>query len=117
MRVLIDECIDPRVKLLFDGQIAHQVSTVHEQGWGALEDGPLLAVAQDEFDVLLTIDRGLEYQQNLSKLRMGVVVAHVPKNQLDQYSALLKELVNAIETAQPGRVIVGVGHAQPALLQ
>jgi hypothetical protein len=49
MRVLIDECVDPRVKLLFTD---HQVATVHEQDWDALEDGPLLTVAQKDFDVL-----------------------------------------------------------------
>jgi hypothetical protein len=48
MRVLIDECIDPRVKLLFDG---HETATVHEQGWDALEDGSLLSIAQGAFDV------------------------------------------------------------------
>jgi predicted nuclease of predicted toxin-antitoxin system len=53
MRVLIDECVDPRVKLLFSD---HEVSTVHERGWDTFEDGPLLAIAQKDFDVLLTID-------------------------------------------------------------
>ena len=49
MRVLIDECVDPRVKLLFGG---HKAATVHEQAWDTLEDGPLLTLAQREFDVL-----------------------------------------------------------------
>jgi hypothetical protein len=53
MRVLIDECVDPRVKLLFGD---HRVATVQEQGWDTFEDGPLLTVAQKDFDVLLTID-------------------------------------------------------------
>ena len=43
MRILIDECVDPRVKPLFGD---HSVATVHEQGWDSLEDGPLLTVAQ-----------------------------------------------------------------------
>jgi len=53
MRVLIDECVDPRVKRLLRGQ---EVATVHEQGWDTLEDRPLLTLAQQEFDVLLTLD-------------------------------------------------------------
>ena len=48
MRVLIDECVDPRVKLLFAD---HEAETVHEKGWDALEDGPLLKLAQEQFDV------------------------------------------------------------------
>ena len=78
MRVLIDECVDPRVKLLFGD---HNAATVHEQGWDALEDGPLLTVAQKAFDVLVTIDGSIEFQQNLSKFQIGIVVVHVPKNQ------------------------------------
>jgi hypothetical protein len=45
MRVLIDECVDPRVKLLFGD---HKVATVHEQSWDTLEDGPLLSAIQQE---------------------------------------------------------------------
>ena len=45
-----------------------------------MEDGPLFALVQQEFDVLVAIDRGLEFHQNLARLRMGVVIVHVPKN-------------------------------------
>ena len=93
MRVLIDECVDPRVKLLLTG---HEATTVHEKGWSALEDGPLLTAAQHEFDVLLTIDRKMEFQQNLSKFRIGMVVAHVLKNQVAHYRAIQEELLLAV---------------------
>jgi len=56
MRVLVDECLDPRVKTLFSG---HNVKTVHELGWDQLPDGPLLQMAQQGFDVFVTIDRVL----------------------------------------------------------
>src|SRR5436305_12564871 len=102
MRILIDECVDPRVKLLFS---AHQVATVHERGWDALEDGPLLALARDEFDVLVTIDGSLEFQQDLSKYQLGVIVVHVPKNQLVHYRVVHKELLAAIENVRPGAAI------------
>ena len=94
MRVLIDEGIDPRVKLLFGD---HKVATVHDQGWDTLEAGPLLRLAQQEFDVLLTVDGSLEFQHNLAKLQIGVIVAHVPKNQLIHYRAIRSELLMAIE--------------------
>jgi hypothetical protein len=102
MRVLIDECVDPRVKLLF---LDHQVTTVHERGWDTLDDGTLLSLAQSDFDVLLTIDKGLEFQQNLAKLQIGIIVAHVPKNQLVHYQAIQAELLAAIEKSRPGEVI------------
>ncbi len=102
MRVLIDECVDPRVKSLLT---EHEALTVRDKGWDALEDGPLLALAQDEFDVLVTIDGNLEFQQNLAKLRIGLVVGHVPKNQLNHYQAIREELLRAIGRARPGLAV------------
>ena len=62
MRVLIDECVDPRVKTLL---LDHQPATVHDQGWSAFEDGALLAAAENEFDVLVTIDRSFSFNRIL----------------------------------------------------
>jgi predicted nuclease of predicted toxin-antitoxin system len=101
MRVLVDECVDPRVKRLFAD---HESATVHEKQWDTLDDGALLAAAQDQFDVLLTIDNGLEFQQNIAKFRLGVVVVHVPKNQIAHYEAIQQEILLAIENVRPGEV-------------
>jgi hypothetical protein len=102
MRILIDECVDPRVKQLLND---HQAVTVHDRGWGTLEDGALLMVAQEQFDPLLTIDRGLEFQQNIAKFRIGILVVHVPKNQIAYYRAIRKELVAALPRVRPGAVL------------
>jgi predicted nuclease of predicted toxin-antitoxin system len=102
VRVLIDECVDPRVKTLL---LDHLASTVHDRGWAALEDGALLAAAEGEFDVLVTIDRKLEFQQNVAKFRIGVVVVRVPKNQLRYYQAIREELLWAIQRVQAGEVV------------
>src|SRR5882757_2184823 len=102
MRILIDECVDPRIKQLFD---RHYIATVHECGWEGLEDAPLLLQAQDDFDVLLTLDRNLEFQQNISKLRLGLLVIQVPKNQIAYYRAIGAEILAAINEIGPGKVI------------
>jgi hypothetical protein len=102
MRVLIDECVDPRVKLLLGDR---QAATVHERGWDTLEDGPLLLMAQSEFDILVTIDGSIEFQQNLSKYRIGVLVVHVPKNQLIHYRVIHRELLAAIDKVRTGEVV------------
>src|SRR5580658_1855589 len=94
--------MNARVKRLLPDESS---ATVHERGWGALEDGPLLERAEKEFDVLVTIDGSLEYQQNLAKHRIGVVVVHVPKNQLPYYSAVQQELLLAVRAIQAGEVI------------
>src|SRR5215472_2078009 len=108
MRILIDECVDPRIKQLF---VDHEVATVHELGWDALEDGPLLTVAQKEFDVLMTIDGNLEHQQNLAKFEIGAVVVHVSKNQLPQYRALQRTALSYREgAARTSRACKGLAH-------
>lgn len=99
MRVLIDECVDPRVKSLLTD---HYAVTVHEPGWGALEDGPLLQLARREFDALLTIDSKLEFQHNIAKLQIALIVVHVPKNQFAYYQALQAELLATLDQAVSG---------------
>ena len=102
MRILIDECVDPRVRTLFPG---HEARTVHDMGWDRLADGPLLELAEQSFDVMITIDRSLEYQQNLGKFRLGVVVVEVPKNQMRWYRAAQAKMLAAVERMEPGRAI------------
>ena len=80
-------------------------ATVHDQGWGALGDGALLATAQDAFDVLVTIDRKFEFQQNIAKFRIGLVVVRVPKNQLRYYQVIREELLWAIQRVRAGEVV------------
>jgi len=74
-------------------------------GGGRLPDGPLLKLAEGAFDVLITIDRSLEYQQNLRKLSLGVVVVDVPKNQMPYYVAVARDLLSAVNRLRPGQVI------------
>ena len=84
MRILIDECVDPRVATLFPG---HEARTVHDMGWDRLEDGALLD------------------QQDLGKFRLGVVVVEVPKNQMRWYRAAQAKVPAAVERREPGRAI------------
>jgi predicted nuclease of predicted toxin-antitoxin system len=67
MRVLLDECVPRALRRELPG---HNVKTVAEAGWAGVKNGELLQLAANEFDVFLTIDRNLEYQQNFS----GVVL-------------------------------------------
>ncbi len=67
MRILLDECVHPRLRDAFP---AHEVATVNEKGWTGKTNGELLALAEVEFEVFLTLDRNLEFQQNIGKLRL-----------------------------------------------
>jgi hypothetical protein len=70
-----------------------------------MEDGPLLAVAQEQFDLLITNDCGIEFQQNIAKFRIGIVVVHVPKNQIAYYRAIGMELREALTKVRSGEVL------------
>ena len=99
MRILLDECVNPRLKEAFPG---HDVRSTHEMGWNNSPDGKLLHLAQEDFDVFVTIDRGLEHQQNLAKFDLGIVVVETLDNQMDSYRPLFSRLMEAVLEAKPG---------------
>jgi len=70
MRILIDECLDWRLGRALTG---HDCVSVQKMGWGGIKNGKLLALAQAEFDVFLTADRNLSFQQNTTKFEIAVV--------------------------------------------
>jgi len=106
VRILLDECVHVGVKAAFEG---HSVKSVTELLWRHSKDGPLLAYAQEEFDVFITIDRNLEHQQNLASLKLGFVVARVRSNELVHYVPIFEQLRKAAESVQKGAVIYVAG--------
>ena len=102
MRILLDECVHTGVRAAFGG---HVVRTVVEAGWQGTRDETLLAFAEQKFDVFVTIDRKLENQHDLSKLKLGVILVRVPNNKLSSYEPLFAELNTAAENVRPGGII------------
>jgi len=102
VRILLDECVNAGVKAAFPG---HLVRTVSEISWRGSKDGPLLAQAEKSFDVFVTVDRKLERQHDLAKLRLGSVIAHVPSNEIVSYHPIFPALLSAAATVKPGEVI------------
>ena len=101
MRVLLDECVDRR---LLRHLTAHDATTVAKQGWSGITNGRLLALAEKEFDVLITMDRNLSFQQSLPKFHIALVVLRARSNRLGDLLPLVPEMVSAISSAQPGAV-------------
>jgi hypothetical protein len=96
--VLLDENLPQRLRLLLAG---HTVITVGYRGWAGISNGALiLAAEQAGFDVMISADQGLNYQQNLKGRRLAIVVISTNKNSLVIESAL--RIQGAIEVAQPG---------------
>ncbi|MBI2290437.1 MAG: DUF5615 family PIN-like protein [Betaproteobacteria bacterium] len=101
MRVLLDECVPRSLRAELPG---HEVKTVAEAGWAGVKNGGLLQLAAKDFDVLLTVDRNLEYQQNFSGLALGVIVMDAPSNDIAVLRPLMPAVSEAIPKAQPGVV-------------
>ncbi len=101
MRLLLDECL-PR--LLKDDIVGHDVATVTEMGWSGIKIGKLLDIAEGSFDVLLTVDRGIEYQQNLQNRQIALIVLDAP-NKLPLLRPLIPALLTTLVAIQAGDVV------------
>jgi hypothetical protein len=85
-KVLLDECVDRRLATEITG---HDVRTVPEAGWASIKNGALLGRAQDAFDVFITTDRNLMFQQNLPKFDIAVIVLAATTNRLQDLIPLV----------------------------
>jgi len=82
----------------------HHVETVVGLGWVGIANGKLLDRASGKFDGFVTMDRNIEHQQNISRLRFGVLVLRAPSNRLTHLRPLLPAILDALETLAPGRL-------------
>src|SRR3989338_2131903 len=99
MRVLLDECVPRRLR---DELPGHDVRTVPEMGWASQENGALLALASVKFEVFITTDQRLSYQQAVSKFSIGVIVLMAKRNKLKFLQPLVPELLRALMEVPPG---------------
>jgi hypothetical protein len=74
-------------------------------GWSGLKNGPLLRRAAQQFDVFLTVDQGVEYQQNLSALNLAIVVMVAQSNDIDDLRPLMPQVCAALEKISSGDVV------------
>ena len=105
MRVLLDESLPRPLAGLLTG---HEVRTVTEMTWTSLSNGELLRRAAEEFDVVLTADQNIEFQQNLKTLPVAVLVLVAASNRLESFEPLVPPLLRALESLQP-KALVRVG--------
>lgn len=103
MRVLLDENLPGRLLDLLGEEV--ESVTVARRGWKGKKNGELLAAAQEEFDVLLTMDHSIEHQQNLSRLDIAVVCLVASTNTYEDLAPLMGEADKAVRRARPGRVL------------
>ena len=107
MRVLLDECLPRDLTKLLQG---HHCKTTKEMCWDGKKNGELLRLAEQEFDVFLTVDRNLSRQQNISKFQITAVVLAARSNRIEDLVHLVPEILKALQRSRPGEVI-GVGRS------
>ncbi len=101
MRLLHDECVDRRLAHDISG---HEVSTVHGLGWAGDRNGALLARAAGHFDVFVTVDRNLAFQQRIEALPFAVLILRARTNRLVDLRPLVPMLLHVVPGLLPGEV-------------
>ncbi len=102
MRILLDESLPRKLALELS---EHDVQTVQKRGWAGLKNGELLRRASPEFEALVTGDQNLEYQQNLDKLSIAVVVLVAANNRIETLRPLVPKLLEVLAAIGPGQLV------------
>ena len=102
MRILLDENLNWRLEQFLPG---HEVKSVPRIGWAGLKNGRLLARAQEDFDVIITMDGSMASQQNLSKVKIAIIALRAPSNRLADTSPLMPKVLALLPTLKPGKVV------------
>ena len=102
MKILLDENLPRRLKFQLK---EHETLTVRELGWDAFKNGVLLKMmVQENFEIFITADQNLEYQQNLKSIPIAVIVLIIPTLRYEDIEPLLPKLISIIPQAEKSKV-------------
>jgi hypothetical protein len=93
MKILLDECVPRILKRLLP---EFDIKTVHDMGWKGIKNGVLLARADAEFDIFVTSDKNLRFQQNLRNIGLGILL--LPGKQVKMVRSIIDEIRQALST-------------------
>ncbi len=102
MRLLLDEAMDVRLRHLLVG---HDVRTVRYMGWNSKCNGELLLLARDNFDVFITVDQKIPYQQNITEADVAITVLAARTNAMADLLPLIPQVLNALQDLKRGEVV------------
>ena len=101
MRVLLDEQLPLDLSVEFPGHLVH---TVVSRGWAGIKNGDLLGRMGGQYDVLVTMDRGIEFQHRVAALPFGIVVVRARSNRMQDLKPLVPAIMAAVDASTPGFV-------------
>jgi len=102
MKVLIDENLPRKLAGHLNG---HECRTVAECGWAGKKNGELLSLAENQFDVLLTLDKNIPYQQYLRLGRIAILIVRAPSNRIQDLLPVIPDCLVALQSIEPGHVV------------
>jgi hypothetical protein len=97
VKVLFDQCVPRPLRRHLPG---HEIVTARSMGWDTLENGKLLEAAESQFDVMITSDKRIRYQQNRAGRRIGIIV--LPTNARPLLIPLAPKILEALASIKPG---------------
>lgn len=100
MKILLDECLDRRLSKEI---IGYEVKTVPQMNWAGVKNGELMRLAEVEFDVFITVDRNLSFQQNLPKYDIAVLVLRAKSNRLADLQPFAKQIIENLPNLEKGK--------------
>ncbi|MGD0349422.1 MAG: DUF5615 family PIN-like protein [Verrucomicrobiota bacterium] len=103
MRILLDENLDWRLKRSLPD---HEVESVQLNNWAGIENGELLVRAEKSFDVFITMDGNIRFQQSIAKLRLILITLRAPSNRLADTAPLMQKVLGALPGLLPGTLTV-----------
>jgi hypothetical protein len=101
VKILLDECIDRR---LAPKIVGYEVKTVPQMKWAGVKNGELMRLAEIEFDVFITVDRNLSFQQNLPKFNIAVLVLQAKSNSLADLIPFANQIIKLLPNLEKGKV-------------
>jgi predicted nuclease of predicted toxin-antitoxin system len=101
MKILLDECVDWR---LLRDLAPHECRSVRQMGWSQSVNGALLRLAEGEFDVLITTDKNLSFQQNVPRFDIAVVLLSARSARIRDLRELVPALLQLLPTVKAGEV-------------
>ncbi|MYH69659.1 MAG: hypothetical protein F4147_06040 [Gammaproteobacteria bacterium] len=106
MKLLLDESVDHELAAHFPDRF--EVKTVTEMGWSGTDNGELLRIAAEAgFKALITVDKNIEFQQNLNNLPTVIIILSTPRSIIDYLKPMIPEVISALE-AEPDKKLIKI---------
>ncbi len=103
MRIILDECLPRHLITNFQG---FDITTVPEAGFAGYKNGQPLKAIEDEYDVFITVDNNLEYQQHLKDYNIAVIILHTKSNRYNDLVPLVSDIIATLDSITSDSLVI-----------